>query len=399
MLELETARQQLMEHISPVTATELVPLLEAPGRILAEDAVSTEDQPPFARSPLDGYALRGADTKNASKEQPKEFRVLGKVCAGDVFSGIAGQNEAVRIMTGAPLPKGTDTVIRQEDSDYGQDKVLIFAESAPYQNCCPQGEDYVKGTLLLHEGTLLNGTSVAVLASIGLHQVRVYQKPSIAVISTGDEIIQPGNPLSEGKIYNSNLYFVCGRLIDLKISPASLRHCPDHPQSMADEIRRISPSVDMIITTGGVSVGEKDIMHKVIEELGAKRLFWRVSLKPGAPTLAAVYKGTLLICLSGNPFGAAANFELLVRPVLSRLTRDESCNLRKEKAVLEEDFPKPGNVRRFIRGYTKSGKAWPVQGNHVSGALSSMLSCNCLIELAAEQKSVKKGAHVWVHLL
>ena len=397
MVQLEEARNQLREQVTLIKETERIPLMDAVGRILAEDGVAVQDQPPFSRSPLDGYAVRGKDTKGASLNQPKRLTVIGNVYAGQVFGGTVRENEAVRIMTGAPIPDGADTVIRQEDSDYGMKQVKIYRESKPYENYCPQGEDYKKGTVLLKKGCVLDGVSIAVLASLGNDLVSVYRKPKIAVISTGDEVIQPGNLLQPGKIYDSNLHFICGRLKELGITPIAYGHCEDEVEKMITQLERFAAQADLIITTGGVSVGQKDIMHEVVERLHAKQLFWKVAIKPGAPILAAVYKGVLMVCLSGNPFGAAANFELFVRPVLAALTGDSRWELKVQKAFLQSDYKKHGKYRRFLRGYTENGKVWIPSGNHASGVLASMIGCNCLIELS--QDGARKGEEVWIHLL
>ncbi len=397
MVQLEEARKQLQEQVTPIAEVERIPLMDAVGRILAEDGVAVQDQPPFSRSPLDGYAVRGNDTKGASFDKPKSFTVIGKVYAGEVFCGTIQENEAVRIMTGAPIPDGADTVIRQEDSDYGMDQVRIYKESKPYENYCPQGEDYKKGTVLLKKGCVLDGISIAVLASIGKDWVTVYRKPRIAVISTGDEVVQPGNLLRPGKIYDSNLHFICGRLKELGVAPIAYGHCEDEVEKMTVKVEQFAAQADLIITTGGVSVGQKDIMHEVVERLHAKQLFWKVALKPGAPTLAAVYKDIPIICLSGNPFGAAANFELLVRPVLAALTGNSRWELKTQKAFLQNDYKKHGKYRRFLRGYTENGKVWIPSGNHASGVLASMIGCNCLIELSRD--GAMKGEEVWIYLL
>lgn len=399
MVQLEEAIEILRQQVTQIGETEEILLPDAVGRRLAEEGKAMTDQPPFPRSPLDGYAVRGTDTEGASAETPKCLQVIGKVYAGGTFPGVVRENQAVRIMTGAPIPAGADTVIRQEHSDYGEEQVRIYKSSAPYENYCPQGEDYKEGTVLLEKGTVLDGTSVALLASLGMSRVKVYRRARVGVISTGDEVIQPGEALRPGKIYDSNLHFICGRLTELGTPPVYFRHCGDDAEKMAEMIRKMARQTDLIVTTGGVSVGQHDIMHEVVERLDAKKLFWRVALKPGAPTIAAVYEDTLLICLSGNPFGAAANFELLVRPVVGKMTGDARWSLKTRRAVMQNDFLKSGGVRRFVRGYAEDGKAWIQGGNHASGALSSMLGCNCLLEITPEQNGVRKGEEVWIHLL
>jgi len=399
MLQLEDAILLLQNYAADITETEDLPILESVGRILAKDQKAKEDQPPFPRSPLDGYAVKGEDTKGAARETPVKLKVVGTVYAGGTFENRIEKGETVRIMTGAPIPQGADTVIRQEDSDYGEKQVLIYSESLPYENYCRQGEDYKKGEILLKKGCLIDGIGAAMLAALGVDHVNVYRNPRISVISTGDELIDPGRPLEPGKIYDSNRYFICGRLKEMGISPIVSTHCCDAAEQVAAKIENIARTSDLIITTGGVSVGEKDIMHEVMELLSAEKLFWRISMKPGAPTLAAVYRNTLLICLSGNPFGTAANFELLVRPVIGKMTGNSKWNMEKKKVTLQNDFLKKGKVRRFVRGYVEGENAWIARGNHASGVLSSMLGCNCLIEISPDQAGARKGDAVWAYLL
>lgn len=399
MLQIEEAIQILQEQVTVIRESEQVPLLEAVGRVMAQDERADMDQPPFPRSPLDGYAVRGQDTKGAGRESPRTLQVIGKIYAGQAFSGRVEENQAVRLMTGAPIPDGADTVIRQEDSDCGEDQVQIYRESSPYQNYCYQGEDYPAGALLLKAGQVLDGAAAAVAASMGIREAAVYRRPRIAVISTGDELVEPGTPLRPGKIYDSNRYLICGRLAELGLAAAYSCHWDDEPEGLAGEIRRLAKEADLIVTTGGVSVGEKDIMHEVIRLLAARQLFWRVNVKPGAPTLAAVYDGTLIICLSGNPFAAAANFELLVRPVIGTLTGNDRWMLKKLRARLETDYPKPKGSRRFLRGYVKDGRVRLAAGNHASGALSSLVGSNCLVEIPPDRPGARKEEEVWVYLL
>lgn len=399
MLQIEEAVQILQEQTAPITETERVGLLAASGRVLAEDERAVSDQPPFPRSPLDGYAVRGEDTRGACRENPAVLQVIGKIYAGEVFSGSVGKGQAVRIMTGAPIPDGADTVIRQEDSRLNGGRVEIFRESEPYENYCRQGEDYRAGTVLLKRGQVIGGAAIAVAAGMGLEEVRVFRSPRIAVISTGDELTGPGTPLKPGRIYDSNRYLICGRLAELGAAASFSCHWKDEPEGLAGTIRRLAGTVDLIITTGGVSVGEKDIMHDVVRELPARQLFWRVDVKPGAPVLAAVYENTLIVCLSGNPFAAAANFELLVRPVIAKLTGDGRWMLKKVRAKLENSYSKPAGARRFLRGRMRDGRARIADGNHASGALSSLLGSNCLIEIPPDHPGAEAGEEVWVYLL
>jgi molybdopterin molybdotransferase len=398
MLQLEEARDLLNAQVHPIDEIETAALMNALGRSIAEDVAAPINQPPFARSPLDGYAVKGADTQTASRETPVKLRVIGKIYAGMAFREKAAHGEAVRLMTGAPMPEGTDTVIRQEDTDGGEKEVLIYKGSSAYQNYCPLGEDYHKGDILFQKGTVLDAISLAVLASIGMDKVPVFRQPRIAVISTGDEVVQPGQPLSYGKIYDTNLYYVCSRLTELGIKPAIMHHCADDPFEIRDYIVNNCTDMDMMITIGGVSVGEKDMLHQVIALLMAEKLFWKIQMKPGAPTLAARYQNIPVICLSGNPFGAAANFELLIRPMLAKLCSNPGLEMKTKQAVIQNDFVQ-GGCRKFVRGIYFEGTVRIAEGNHASGAISSMIGCNCLIEIAPGQDRIRKGEQVWVHLL
>lgn len=397
MLQIEEAQALLTEQVRKIGQTERVLLTDAPGRVLAEDVEAERDQPPFPRSPLDGYAVRAADVAGASKEHPAVLQVIGKICAGYVFDGAVGEGQAVKLMTGAPVPAGADTVIRQEDTLEENGAVQIYVSSEPYQNYCFQGEDYKAGTVLLPKDSRLDAGKISVLSSLGRTEVIVYKKPSVAVISTGDEVLEPGQSWSPGKIYDSNRAYICARLTEAGNPPVISMHVADEACKVADEIRRAARQTDFVITTGGVSVGEKDILHDVMKLLGAKRLFWKVRIKPGSPTLAFVCEETLVLCLSGNPFGAIANFELLARPVLAVLTGQKDWELPVEDAVLQNDFRKQAGARRFLRGCLKNGKVYINSRLQSSGAIASMAECNCLVEIRPDMAGAMAGETVRVY--
>ncbi len=409
---LEEAIRILREAAVPVMETERIPLAQASGRVLAKDLQAVYDQPPFPRSPLDGYAVRGEDTLCASGEEPVELRILGKIFAGEVFHGEVHKGECVRLMTGAPVPEGANAVIRQEDTDYepgktgdyiGPDsRVKIFRGASPYQNYVYEGEDYRKGDTLLRAGTVLTGMHLGIAAGAGREELEVYREPVITVISTGDEVVAPGGDLAPGKIYDSNRFTVVGRLADLGLCRVESWHCPDDPTAMANQIRQAGKNSDLIITTGGVSVGEKDIMHQVMADLKGEKLFWKVSLKPGAPTLAFVSGGDKVpvICLTGNPYGVAVNFELLVRPVLEKISHNPKISSKTRMGKLKNDSPKWGGVRRFMRGHYEEDRSEVtiLAGSQASGTLSSMAVCNCLVEIPEKSRG-KAGEDVKIYLL
>lgn len=398
-LLLSDALQVLLERAEKIEECETVSLWEASGRVLAENITATRNQPPFDRSPLDGYAVRSSDIKGASKEHPVTLTVIDEVDAGHVTQKVVENGTTVRIMTGAPIPKGADCVVGQEDTDYGEDRVEIYEEIQRHQNYCFEGEDYQAGTVLLKKETVIGAVEAGVIASLGRGSVKVYRLPKVSVITTGDEIILPGEELLPGKIYDSNLYTLVTRLKSWGMTIEEKGRAEDDAQVVAEKMKEAFQHSDLIITTGGVSVGKKDIMHDVLKILNCKKLFWKIAIKPGMPTLCAEYEGKLLICLSGNPYGATVNLELLIRPLLAKMTGRKDLEIRREKANCMSAFPKKSFVTRYVRAYYGDGKVQIASGSNASGILSSMCGCNCLIEIVAGTNSVEIGDEVEVVLL
>ena len=254
------------------------------------------DQPPFPRSPLDGYALRSADTEGASRETPVSLKVIDEVFAGGFCLSRVTEGCAVRIMTGAPIPEGADCIIMQEDTDYGMETVNIYRSLRHLQNYCFAGEDYKKGTLVMKPGMQLSAPEIGVIAGMGIGRLSVYRKLRALVMSTGSELVSPGQPLKPGQIYDSNLHMLLAqlRMWDIEITAGNLMD--DDPEHACAFIRENADRADIIISTGGVSVGKKDIMHDVLDILGAEKLFWKVSLKPGMPTLCGLISGKPVHC-------------------------------------------------------------------------------------------------------
>ena len=221
----------------------------------------------------------------------------------------------------------------------------------------------------------------------------------IRILTTGDELCEPGSPLKQGKIYDSNGMMVSARLCELGVHPKSVSHCADSEEGMAEELKKAAEDADIIITTGGVSVGKKDILHGALEILGAEKIFWRIRLQPGTPTIFSVYGNTLILSLSGNPFGAMANLELLLRPVLEVMTGDSAFAMEMRRGIMEADFEKRCRVRRFVRAVYKDGKVSFPQGIFSSGAIGTLRGCNCLLDIPAGKENVKAGEQVAVWML
>lgn len=397
---LEDALEEIKKRAKRITDTRKAAVRESGGFCLAEDVYAGIDNPPFSRSPVDGYAVRAEDIRGAVRGNPARLQVAGCIYAGDDGQSFQmNPGEAYRIMTGAPFPQGADTAVKQEDTDYGEDVVEIYRSQKPWDNYCFQGEDYKKDSLLLKKGSRITFAEQGILSGIGRTDVEVYRKPVIRVLTTGDELCEPGSPLKPGKIYDSNGMMVSARLCELGVPPKSVSHCADSEEGMAEELKKAAEDADIIITTGGVSVGKKDILHGALEILGAEKIFWRIRLQPGTPTLFSVYKGTLILSLSGNPFGAMANLELLLRPALEVMTGDSAFAMEMRRGIMEESFEKRCRVRRFVRAVYRDGKVTFPQGIFSSGAIGTLRGCNCLLDIPAGKENVKAGEQVAVWML
>lgn len=398
-ISLEAAVTLLIGSCQVDLESESLPLLSALGRIISEDVVAKHHQPPFDRSPLDGYAVRGEDTSHATAEMPVTLEVIDEVCAGHVSEKKLEAGQCIRIMTGGPMPAGSNGVIKQEDTNEGIERVDIFKGIKAHQNYCYAGEDYKAGEVLLTAGENLSAYHIGLLASNGITDVSVKKRLRIGLMSTGDELIEPSQSLSAGKIYNSNLYTLQARLIELGCEPVVMGTIQDDVAKGIELIKHYSEQVDLIVTTGGVSVGKMDIMHPIFDGLNVSRLFWRLKLKPGTPALAGIYNETLLLCLSGNPSAASITFELLFRPLLAAVTACEAMNIRTTTCTLGEDFHKKSPTRRFIKAMVDGSSVMMTKGNQSSGVLKSMIGCNAFVDVAEGTGHLNKGDDVKVILL
>ena len=375
-ISVEQAVEQILQHTPVINETEETELNKAGGRILAQDMVAGFDNPPFDRSPVDGYACKAEDLAGAAKEHPVRLKVMEEIDAGQYSEREIQQGQAVRIMTGAAIPNGCNCCIYQEDTDYGEDTVEVYSEQKRWSNYCFAGEDFKKGTTLLKKGTHIGYVEAAILAGMGVAKVPVYRQPRIVLLTTGDEVVELGIPLPEGKIYNSNMTMLSARLRELGIESFHMEAVKDDPTVMSEKLKEAAKAADMIITTGGVSVGKKDIMHESLRLMGAERIFWRVKMKPGMPTLCSAYK---------------------------KMMQDPSIGLKEVNGIMADNFEKGIKGRRFIRAYLENGKFHLPNGLHSNGVLSSMAGCNCLIDTKTmenqESRSLNAGDKVGAILL
>lgn len=398
-ISYDQALSILLSRIKTSTQTETLPLEDSLGRIMAEDFYAPFDQPPFPRSPLDGYALRSEDIAGASPDAPVKLEVIDEVMAGHFTDAVVTPGTAVRIMTGAPVPDGADCVIGQEDTDYGEEQVSVYYSLSAHQNVCPQGEDFSRGDLLLEKGTVISPSSMGVLASGGAAMVKVAARPRVLLLSTGDELLLPGDAMRKGGIYDSNLFLLRSELESWGAGIALACQVNDEPEKAAELCREYAGKVDLIVSTGGVSVGKKDIMHDVFRMLDIERLFWRVAVKPGMPVMAGMLQGTPVLALSGNPFGSFVTSQLFIPPVLSRLSGDPRLVLEWHEAVLQNEYRKKSPVRRFLRSKFEDGKVTIVDKVNGNGTLSSLCRCNCLIDIPGGSEGLSPGDKVSVLMI
>ena len=393
-ISLEQALNILMDHVTH-GKTERKTLEDCLGLVLSEDVYALLDMPPFSRSAQDGYALCSKDSIGATGENPVKLKVTGKIYAGDHLDVQVRPGEAVRIRTGAMVPVGADCVLRQEDTDEGEDVVQIYKEVEPSCSICFKGEEYKKGHTLLHAGTKIDAAALAVASGNGIMELPVYRRVKAAVVSSGSEVVEPGTPLTPGKIYNTNTVYMKARLHQLGAQVMMSRTVGDELEIMEEALKEAANQAELVITTGGVSVGQKDLTEEALLSIGAEILFHGIAIKPGMPTLAAEKDGVLFIGLSGNPFSAAIPFEMFVREILSLKMGDPDLKLRREALTAVTGFSKNSRRRRFLRGKAEGKEVW-LPDQQANGQMRSMVGCNCLIEIPAGSGPVKAGDKVEV---
>ena len=393
-ISLEQALNILMDHVTH-GKTERKTLEDCLGLVLSEDVYALLDMPPFSRSAQDGYALCSKDSIGATGENPVKLKVTGKIYAGDHLDVQVRPGEAVRIMTGAMVPAGADCVLRQEDTDEGEDVVQIYKEVEPGCSICFKGEEYKKGHTLLHAGTKIDAAALAVASGNGIMELPVYERVKAAVVSSGSEVVESGTPLTPGKIYNTNTIYMKARLSQLGARVMMTRTVGDDLEVMAEALKEAADQAELVITTGGVSVGQRDLTEEALLSIGAEILFHGIAIKPGMPTLAAEKDGVLFIGLSGNPFSAAIPFEMFVREILSLKMGDPDLKLRRETLTAVTGFSKDSRKRRFLRGKAEGKEVW-LPDQQANGQMRSMVGCNCLIEIPAGSGPVKAGDKVEV---
>jgi len=413
MISVEQALEKILSH-TDVLEEEPRPILDAMGQVLAEDIYSTIDIPPLDNSAMDGYAVRSEDTCGASRESPRFLRVIDTVMAGSISEYEVKPGTAVRIMTGAPLPKGADAVVRFEDTDEtereeGSAETGILLQVEPGADVRHAGEDIAKGSKVLGEGTVIRPPEVGALASLGRSKVMVIRRPTVAILVTGAELVDVNQPLPVGKIYNSNTYSIAALVRHYGGIPKILGVALDSEDALVSGLHQ-GLDADMLVTTGGVSMGDYDVVKDVLAKQG-EVVFWKVRMKPGKPVAFGRIKGVdkggvarnvLHLGLPGNPVSAMITFELFARPAILKMMGKKNLAKPVIEAVIEAPIVNEDGRRIFARAIVeKRGGQYVARltGPQGSGILTSMTLANGLVIVPEDKTRVEKGDIVQVMIL
>ena len=397
-LRVDKARQAILACLTPITASESISIQSALGRVLAQEVVPTINVPAHDNSAMDGYAVRFSDLERPLKE-------IGTALAGKPFHGKLGARECVRIMTGAVMPQGADTVVIQEVVKKVQgadgDRITVPPGQKKAQNVRYAGEDLKIGVAVLTPGILLKPADIGLIASLGIGEVRVKRRLRVAFFATGDELASIGTPLKEGEIYDSNRYTVHGMLARLGVEAIDMGVVRDDPAALEAAFRKASSTADVVITTGGVSVGEADFIKQMMAKLG-EVLFWKIAMRPGRPMAFGKIGNAFLFGLPGNPVAVMVTFYQFVRDALFHLSgRTDEYAIPLLNAAAVENMRKVPGRTEYQRGLLfRDGGEWKVKttGQQGSGVLRSMSEANCFIVLEHERGAVKAGDRVAVQL-
>jgi molybdenum cofactor synthesis domain-containing protein len=404
LLTLDEARQIIHQHFKPKpSGIEEITLLEACNRVLAEDITATLDIPPFNRSTVDGYAVKAVDTFGSDENKPVRLKVCGIVNVGEPTKIAVTRRMAVEIVTGAPIPEGADAVVMVEHTERKGNDLYVYSAVAKDENIMKAGADIKKGEKILKAGQLLGSREIGVLAALGMAKVDVYVIPRVAVLSTGAEVTELGEELPLGKIYDINAYSLTAAVLESGGKPVYLGVFPDDITELQKALRQALASADMVITSGGVSVGPKDVMPQTLDLLGNPGVIvCGIATKPGKPTTVASIDGKLVFSLPGHPTSALLVFHLLVRPIIQRMVGIKAeRNLRIKAVATMRMFPAKGR-RTFImvklrRNETNRLVAAPVPTG-LSGAITTLAKADGFVEIPENQQFIDANEEVTVHL-
>jgi len=415
MISVEDALERILSYVAVLESEEKHPL-DALGQVVDENLVAGFNIPPLPNTSMDGYAVRAADTEGATSDNPRQLKVIGEVAAGYLFEGSVSTGEAVRIMTGAPIPPGADSVVPFEETDepFGRPpeksraltgSVRVFKAAARGNNIREAGQDVRKGQVVIAKGTVLRPADIGVIASLGLDRVRVIRRPVVGVLSTGDELLDPGRPLEEGSIYDANQYSIAALIKRFGGEPRLLGVAKDTVEDLTKRVHE-GLSADMLVTSAGVSRGDYDIVKDVLAREG-EVAFWTVAMKPGKPLAFGVFETDRRrvphIGLPGNPVSSMVAFELFGRPTILKMMGKSDFRRPIVRAISEDRVENTGDPRRYYARCIvteKDGRFFAkLTGTQSSGVLTSMARANGLTIIPAEIDVVEPGQEIDVLML
>ena len=400
MLNYEDARALVFEHVVPLEKGQR-PLTESQGLALSEDILAPHGMPLFDNSAVDGYAVQAADLADASRENPVRLKKLGYISAGDSGEDSICSGQCVQIATGAPLPPGADAAVMKEDIELEESHVRFFQSIPKTENVRFQGEDIPEGRIVIPAGTVIGPAQMAVLATFGFAKVPVRRVPKVSIVSTGSELVDVEEKPQAGQIRESNRYMLAGMVKQESCELLKMSMVPDVPEILKQEFEA-ALQADVLLVSGGMSVGDKDYAKPVLKEMGVEEIFWKIKFKPGKPLFFGRRGKTLVFGLPGNPASSYVLFEEFVRPALRQMMGRRILEERMVKAILEESITETYKRMHFMRGqlHEKNGKfrvrPLKFQGSH---SIGSLVESNALIRVEANSPVLPKGCQVSVRPL
>lgn len=392
MISVEDALARLLAPLEKLPA-EQVSLAAAVGRVLAEDMAARRTQPPFAVSAMDGYAVRAADVARV----PVELRIVADIPAGAGFGGVIGAGEAARIFTGAPLPEGADAIVIQEDAERRGDRVEIRERAGKGRYVRPAGLDFTEGDVLLHAATRLSPRHIGLAAAMNRPWLFVHRRPRVGILSTGDEIVMPGDPIGPHQIVSSNALALCAFATACGAVPVLVGNAPDDPDALRT-IAAAAKGVDLFVTTGGVSVGEHDLVRDVLSEAGLTIDFWQIAMRPGKPLMVGSYRGTPMVGLPGNPVSTLVCSLLFLKPALDKLSGlpgapEPPATARLAVALKENDRRQDYLRARLVRAADGTLEAVPFDVQD-SSMMRPLAQSDCLLVRPPHAPALAAGSAV-----
>ncbi len=400
MISVEEALNRILEAIFPLPL-EKVNILEALGRVIGEDVYAGRNIPPKDNSAMDGYAIRWQDTREASKDRPVILTVIEDIPAGTIPLKSVGPGEASRIMTGAPVPDGADAVMRMEDTEKDGRKVKIFTAAHKGLDIRNAGEDVQEGEKVICRGDVVRPAEIGMLAALGRSFISVHQKPVVAVLATGDELVDIDENPTPWQIVSSNSYSIAAQISECGGIPLQIGIAKDTREDLVAKFKAATRA-DIIISSGGVSVGDYDLVKDIMNEVGNNMQFWQVAMRPGKPLAFGSLEGVPIFGLPGNPVSSMVSFEQFVRPSILKMMGHKTLFRKTVRATVREDISKKEGTKHLIRArvdYENGQYTVSITGEQGSGILKSMVRANGLIILPEDATSVKAGEEVTVQLI